>query len=70
MTTQSYADEIYGDGEEICSPRQAKGGTFAPADIALIRKVLLAVLSDDKNTLTTDEERQASNLIHRLGRIA
>lgn len=70
MTTQSYADEIYGDGEEVRTPRQAKGGTFAPADINLIKKVLLAVLSDDKNSLTTEEERQASNLIHRLGRIA
>lgn len=69
MTTPS-TQEIYGDSEEVRTPRQAKGGTFAPADIKLIKKVLLAALSDSNSTLTTEEERQAVNLVHRLGRIA
>ena len=56
--------------ETINKPKEAKGGTFAPADIKLIKKVLLAALSDSNNSLTADEERQAANLVHRLGRIS
>ena len=55
---------------ETIKPKEAKGGAFAPADIKLIKKVLLAALSDSNSTLTTEEERQASNLVHRLGRIS
>lgn len=51
-------------------PKEAKGGTFAPADVALIKKVLLAHISDSSYTLTPAEEQQAVNLVHRLGRIA
>lgn len=55
---------------ETIKPKEAKGGAFAPADIKLIKKVLLAALSDTNNSLTTDEERQAAHLVHRLGRIS
>ncbi len=51
-------------------PREAKGGAFAPADIALIKRVLLAHITDSSITLTPAEEQQAVNLIHRLGRVS
>lgn len=56
--------------ETVNTPKQAKGGTFAPADIKLIKNILLAVLSDGKCTLTAEEESQAAHLVHRLGRIS
>lgn len=55
---------------ETIKPKEAKGGAFAPADIKLIKKILLATLSDANNSLSTEEERQAAQLVHRLGRIA
>lgn len=45
----------------------AKGGVFAPSDMKLIKDALLAYVNSDK--LTTAEERQAVNLLHRLNRI-
>lgn len=55
---------------ESTKPKEAKGGAFAPADAKLIKKLLLSALSDSNNSLTTDEERQAAHLLHRLGRIS
>lgn len=55
---------------ETIKPKEAKGGAFAPADIKLIKKILLATLSDTNNSLSTEEERQAAQLVHRLGRIS
>jgi hypothetical protein len=52
------------------TPKQVKGGTFAPTDIQLIKKVLLSYVSDSSIALTPAEEQQAINLIHRLGRIS
>ena len=56
--------------ETINTPKQAKGGAIAPADVSLIKKVLLAALSDENSVLTDDEQRQAAHLVHRLGRIS
>jgi hypothetical protein len=56
--------------ETTTTPKQAKGGAIAPADVSLIKKVLLAALSDENSVLTDDEQRQASHLVHRLGRIS
>lgn len=56
--------------ESINKPKGARGGTFAPADVALIKKVLMAHVSDSSVTLSPAEEQQAINLIHRLGRIS
>jgi hypothetical protein len=56
--------------ETTNTPKQAKGGAFASADIPLIKKVLLAVLSESNEKLTVEEERQAAHLLHRLGRIS
>lgn len=55
---------------ETNKPKEAKGGTFAPADVTLIRKLLMAYVSNTSVTLTTQEEQQAVNLLHRLGRIS
>jgi len=41
--------------ETINTPKQAKGGAIAPADVSLIKKVLLAALSDENSVLTADE---------------
>jgi hypothetical protein len=68
MTTPS--NEIYPDSEEVRGPKAAKGGTFAPADVDLIKKLIIAYVADSSMTLSPQEEQQAINLLHRLGRIA
>ena len=55
---------------ETNKPKESKGGTFAPADVGLIKKLLTVYLTDSSFTLTPEEERQAANLLHRLGRIS
>jgi len=67
MTTP--VNEIYPDSEEVRGPKAAKGGTFAPADVALIKKLLMGYVTDSSMTLSPQEEQQAINLLHRLGRI-
>lgn len=52
------------------TPKQAKGGTFAPADVDLIKKLIMSHVTDSSITLTPQEEQQAINLLHRLGRIS
>jgi hypothetical protein len=52
------------------TPKQAKGGTFAPADVDLIKKLIMSHVTDSSITLTPQEEQQAVNLLHRLGRIS
>jgi hypothetical protein len=66
----SSANEIYKDSEEIRGPKAAKGGTFAPADIDLIKKLIMGYVTDSSMTLSPQEEQQAINLLHRLGRIS
>lgn len=55
---------------ELSTPKQAKGGTFAPADIDLIKKLIMSYVTDSSITLSPQEEQQAVNLLHRLGRIS
>lgn len=55
---------------ETIKPKESKGGTFAPADIKLIKTLLTAYLTDSSYALSTEENRQAANLLHRLGRIS
>ena len=50
------------------SPKQAKGGVFAPTDIELIKKAL-SFYARKSLTIEDWEERQLSNLMHRLNRI-
>lgn len=56
--------------ETTNTPKQAKGGTFAPADVTLIKKLIMSHVTDSSITLTPQEEQQAINLLHRLGRIS
>jgi len=49
------------------TPREAKGGAFAPADIPLIKAALYAyakTLEDDNPDVT-----KIASLLHRLGRV-
>jgi hypothetical protein len=55
---------------ETKTPREAKGGTFAPADINLIRDALLFYIKHPDAMLQTGQEKLAVNLLHRLGRIS
>ena len=59
-------------------PNEVKGGTFAPADMKLIKKALNVYLekiikeerdSEDRNPEVNPEIQHASNLLHRIGRI-
>lgn len=50
-------------------PKEVKGGTFAPADTDLIKRLIMSYVSDSSLTLTPSEEQQAINLLHRLNRI-
>lgn len=43
--------------------KEAKGGTFAPADIALIKNALSHYARLD---ISDSEQRQIANLLHRL----
>lgn len=52
----------------MTEPKTAKGGTFATADIKIIKEALIAYINGNDN-LTTAEERQVTNLLHRLNRI-
>jgi len=51
-------------------PKEARGGTFAPTDVELMKKMLLAHITDSSITFTSAEEQQIINLYHRLGRIS
>ena len=54
----------------MTEPKEARGGTFAPADIKIIKEALIAYINNGVNTnLTITEERQIINLLHRLNRI-
>lgn len=68
MTTS--VNEIYPDSEEVRGPKAAKGGAIASADVPLIKKLLLAALTDKNSDLTAEEHQQAAHLVHRLGRIS
>ena len=50
------------------APREAKGGVFAPADIALMKKALTYYVNSPRgeSTAAVQEEKQIANLLHRL----
>ena len=56
--------------EHSAGPKAARGGTFAPSDIDLIKKLIMGYVTDSSMTLSKQEEQQAINLLHRLGRIS
>jgi len=49
-------------------PKEVKGGTFAPADIKIIKEALHFFIQEAYQ-LTVEEERHITNLLHRLNRI-
>ncbi len=56
-------------------PNENKGGTFAPADMPLIKNALfyyknMLVATEDSERNTSDELAKVANLLHRIGRIA
>ena len=52
------------------TPKQARGGTFAPADVDLIKRLIMSYVTDSSLVLNPQEEQQLVNLLHRLGRIS
>jgi hypothetical protein len=55
--------------------KEAKGGTFAPADMPLIKNALfyykdMLVKSEESERNTSDELTKVASLLHRISRIA
>jgi hypothetical protein len=56
-------------------PSENKGGTFAPADMELLRRALryykdMLVSTEESERTSSAELMQVANLLHRIGRIA
>ena len=56
-------------------PSENKGGTFAPADMELLRRALryykdMLVSTEESERTSSSELMQVANLLHRIGRIA
>jgi hypothetical protein len=56
-------------------PNENKGGTFAPADMELLKRALYCykdMLSriEESERITSPELTQVANLLHRIGRIS
>ena len=56
-------------------PNENKGGTFAPADMDLLRRALfyykdMLVATEESERNTSEELTKVANLLHRIGRIA
>lgn len=55
--------------------KESKGGTFAPADMAILKRALHAykdilVRVEDSERNPSTELSQVANLLHRIGRIS
>jgi hypothetical protein len=55
--------------------KEAKGGTFAPADMPILKNALfyykdMLVKSEESERNTSDELTKVALLLHRIGRIA
>lgn len=56
-------------------PSENKGGTFAPADMELLRRALryykdMLVSTEESERNASAELMKVANLLHRIGRIA
>jgi hypothetical protein len=54
--------------------KEAKGGTFAPADMPILKSALfyykdMLVKSEESERNTSDELTKVASLLHRIGRI-
>ena len=63
VTTLTDANSVYTPTVSVTTPRQAKGGVFATADIELIKNALSYYARLD---ISDAEQRQIANLLHRL----
>ena len=55
--------------------KEAKGGTFAPADMPILKNALfyykdMLVKSEESERNVSEELAKVANLLHRIGRIA
>lgn len=55
--------------------KESKGGTFATADMEILKRALhaykdLLVRTEESERNTSDELSKVANLLHRIGRIA
>ena len=55
--------------------KEAKGGTFAPADMPILKRALHAYLdelvrTEESERTPSDDLTKVANLLHRIGRIA
>lgn len=59
--------DSYNDSADVhtTTPRQVKGGVYAPADVNLIKNALLFYVQHNGD-ISVVEESQAANLLHRL----
>ena len=62
------------DADKVTTPRQSKGGTFAPTDIPVIKRALQVYLIDCQRVVESERDphpdvSQIASLLHRLGRI-
>ncbi len=63
------------DAGKVNTPKEARGGTFAPADIPVIKRALQVYLIDCQRVVESERDPHPdvniiANLLHRLGRIA
>lgn len=62
------------DAGKANTPREVRGGTFAPADIPVIKRALQVYLIDCQRATESERDThpdisQIAHLLHRLGRI-
>lgn len=55
--------------------KESKGGTFAPADMPVLKNALfyykqMLVMSEESERNVSDELLKVANLLHRIGRIS
>ena len=68
-------EKIESEMSDAGLPKQAKGGTFAPADMAILKRALehyksFLVATEDNERTISMELIKVANLMHRIGRIA
>lgn len=62
------------DADKVTTPRQVKGGTFAPSDMPVIKRALQVYLIDCQRVVESERDphpdvAKIASLLHRLGRI-
>ena len=68
-------EKIENEMNDFGAPKQVKGGVFAPADMDILKRALLAykdvlIMSEDNERTVSDELAKVANLLHRIRRIA